>query len=144
VNISNGRIDNSNLTGDFSPHFLRVQSSSNVTVTASRFPGSTPSALVKDSERITFTNNAMSRFLEIDSSTNVSVQGNVFSSIAGILLRGTAIAHFASHTVTPDNLVDGFPVLYRAWCTNESIDGQVIGQVIVANCDRVRIANVSI
>src|SRR2546427_10633658 len=39
VNVSNGRIESSNVSGDYFPYILLVDSSSNVTVTASRIPG---------------------------------------------------------------------------------------------------------
>lgn len=143
VNVSNGRIESSNVSGDYYPYILLVDSSSNVTVTASRIPGGAGS-MVKDSDHIAFTNNVINRFLEIDSSTDLTMQGNAFTSLGGLLLRGTTIPDFASHTITPDNLVNGLPLRYRAGCSNESIDGQSAGEVIIANCDHVRIANVSI
>src|SRR5438093_1481114 len=92
--------------------------------------------------RITVTNNAILSGLDLDSSTNVTVQGNTFV-YGGITWHGSSPTHFSSHVITSDNLAQGKPIRYYAGCVDQVIDATGAGQVLVADCDRVHISNLT-
>ena len=141
INVSHGWIEKSSLVG-YSIPLLRIESSREVTVNASEF-GFGLGPKVSQSDHVTFTNNSLQLGLVIDSSTNVTLRGNSFL-YDDIVWYGSAPAHFSSHNISPDNLVRGSPILYYARCTDQVIDGLVAGQVLVAECDRVRLSNLTI
>ncbi len=74
---------------------------------------------------------------------NVTLESNTFDN-GGILLEGEERANYNTHNITPDNLVLGRPILYYRDCTNLQVDGVAVGQLIVANCSGVRIANLEV
>jgi parallel beta-helix repeat protein len=51
---------------------------------------------------------------------------------------------FDSQTITPDNLVNGKPVLYYKDCGNLNLDGTPAGQIIIVNCTGVRITDIRV
>ena len=86
--------------------------------------------------------------IRFQSSTNVTMRGNSFT-LNGILFSDDVIlvqseSHFNTHTITPDNLVNGRPLYYYKDCSGIEVDGVPVGQLIVANCTSVRVANVTI
>lgn len=86
-------------------------------------------------------NNGMGIY--IGESTNILATANNLTD-DGIYLDGIALVHYNSHTIPQDNLVDGLPVLYRKDCTGLVVDGEVLGQLLVANCTAVRAANLAL
>ena len=90
----------------------------------------------------TFSDNAVYG-LKVERSTNVTVKGNTFTS-DGMFLEGYELSHFNSQTITTDNLVNGEPLRYYKDCGGLDVDGIPVGQLIVANCTDVRVANVQI
>ncbi len=79
----------------------------------------------------------------LDSTINVWVTGNQFT-LGGVHLDGDSLAHFNSHTITQDNLVNGKPLHYYRDCTGIQVAGIPVGQLIVANCTSVGVANLEI
>ena len=79
-------------------------------------------------------------------SVNVTLKANTFVADA-ILLDDPVSAGFVTDaefqnlTITPDNTVNGRPVLYYHNAVGLDIDGVVAGEVFLFNCDGVRIAN---
>ena len=78
-----------------------------------------------------------------DSSTNIRMSANVLSE-DGIVLDGTAPSHFTSHTITADNAINGLRVQYEVDCTDLAVDGELVGQLIIANCKGARISNLAL
>jgi len=87
------------------------------------------------------TNNRAERIV-LGVATGITLTDNV-------LTKGVRISSYApfdtppfydSHTIT-GNTVNGKPVLYLARCSGTSIDGTSAGEVIVASCTNVRVAN---
>jgi parallel beta-helix repeat protein len=76
-------------------------------------------------------------------STNAVIKGNVLSS-DGIFPYGDSLPHYGSHDITPDNIVNGKPLLYYRDCAGLDIDGVAVGQLIVANCTGVRAVGLEI
>lgn len=81
--------------------------------------------------------------LAVLDSVRVNVSANRFTD-GGISLWGTSREQYASHTITPDNLVSGKPLRYHSNCAGATIDGLSTGQLIIANCSGVRVANLTI
>ncbi len=73
----------------------------------------------------------------------LTMTGNRFNG-TGVYLSGDTIDDFASHAIATDNLVDGLPIRYVARCADVTLDGVAAGQVIAADCDRLRLANLSL
>jgi parallel beta-helix repeat protein len=64
---------------------------------------------------------------------NAVITNNTFTR-NGILLSGYRNYGYDSHSITPDNMVNGLPLYYHSNCTNVNVDGIPVGQLIVANC----------
>ena len=62
----------------------------------------------------------------------------------GLVLKGTVAADFDSHNISTDNTVNGLPLRYVKDCSGVAIDGVETGQVVVANCTGVTIANLTL
>ena len=56
--------------------------------------------------------------------------------------RGREI--FDSYTITPDNTINGRPIVFRNRCTGDVLDRIVAGEIILANCVGARISNVTL
>ena len=78
-------------------------------------------------------------------SPRATVTGNTFTS-NGVVIYGwlPRMEDYVSHTITPDNLVNGLPLHYFVNSDGIEVDGIPVGQLIVANCRDVRIANLEI
>ena len=50
-------------------------------------------------------------------------------------------AIFDTYVITPDNTINGVPVLFRNRCQDLDLDRVVAGEIIVSNCPGVRISN---
>lgn len=74
---------------------------------------------------------------------NATLRGNRFSG-NGIVLEGSAPRHFGSHNISPDNVVDGLPIRSYRDCSGLVLDGVPSGQVFLANCTGMRLANLSL
>ena len=74
---------------------------------------------------------------------NLTFTNNSFRQ-GGLVLKGAVVADFDSHIISTDNTVDGLPLRYVKDCSSVAIDGVGTGQVIVANCTSVTIANLSL
>jgi len=146
TNVSNARLEAVSIYGVGEP-ILRIDASHDVTVTVSELgrwtawgPGRGPA--IVHSDRITVTNNAILSGVDLDSSTNVTLQGNTFV-YGGITWHGSSPTHFSSHVITSDNLAQGKPIRYYARCVDQAIDASGAGQVLVADCDRVHVSNLT-
>jgi len=73
---------------------------------------------------------------------NATVDGNAFTN-AGVVLEGDQSDDYASHAFTA-NTVNGRELRYVRGCTDLVVDGESLGQLIVADCTRVRVANLSL
>lgn len=81
--------------------------------------------------------------LGIGNSEGAAVQGNRFKG-GGVILRGQAVEHFTSHSIGPDNLVNGRPISYHTDCHSREIIGADVGQLLIANCSDVTVAGLTI
>src|SRR5438552_8902034 len=76
--------------------------------------------------------------LVLSRSVNTTISANYLVS-GGIDVDG-----FGSYNITPDNLVNGFPLHFHRDCNGVRIEDVQAGQIIIINCDNIRIANVRI
>ena len=98
-------------------------------------------------------------------SSDVRLEGNVVEDApSGLVLEGAEYATLrgnrvtngsfvftarttgeaASHTISEDNLVDGFPVLYRANCEGEILAHRALSYAIFGGCSVVAVSNLTI
>ncbi len=80
--------------------------------------------------------------VHLTSTTGDTVTGNRFF-LNGIYLDGAAAGDFDSHTIPPDNLVSGLPILYERNCAGLGLSGLALGELLVANCRHVRLSNLT-
>jgi parallel beta-helix repeat protein len=78
----------------------------------------------------------------LDSSDNIFTNNNFANE--GIFIIGNNLQHFNSHTISPNNLVNGKPVYYYKDRSDISIDGIPVGELILANCTNIKIKNLQI
>lgn len=81
--------------------------------------------------------------LFISDSTMLALSSNVIVQ-TGLEIGGDSIEHFDSHEIYADNLVNGKPLRYYRNQANLDIDNALIGQLILANCTKIRISNTQI
>ena len=99
-----------------------------------------------DCDYITINGNDLldtSNGLEIYYSTNTTIMNNIFGT-HGISIEGESFEEFHSHTITPDNLVNGTPISFYKDTTGIDIIDTPVSQLIVVNCTDVRLANLTI
>lgn len=79
--------------------------------------------------------------------THVAMQRNQLALYDGLLLEGSTLDAFDSHTIGEDNLINGYPILYRKDCppgTALDFFGHPVAEAIVVNCPNVRVSNLSL
>ena len=131
---------------------LVVLGSANVTVEGNAIGGNSGDGItVNASPGAVLVNNTISLNgvggagygIDLASTTDAVVSANRFSQ-NGIFLSGTSLPQFDSQTITPDNVVAGAPVLYEKDCAGLSLDAIDLGELLVANCTHVRVANATL
>ena len=75
------------------------------------------------------------------SGVNLTIQDNTFDS-DGIL--GAPVAVAPNYFIASGNLANGNPILFYHDCQGVNVDNIPVGQILIANCNHVRIANVRI
>ena len=78
------------------------------------------------------------------SSRTLTIEGNEMADAGINIWTYGVLAETNTHTITSDNLVDGKPVFYRCNTTGVSIDGDALGQIMLANCSSASIVNVAL
>ncbi|MCK4456214.1 MAG: right-handed parallel beta-helix repeat-containing protein [Thermoplasmata archaeon] len=102
---------------------------------------------VRNCADVTIANNSVASNSEfgiwvVDSDV-IRIWGNAFSD-DGVLLHGSTVSHFNSHTITTDNLVNGAPIYYLKDAAGFAMNAIPAGQVILANCTNGTIANLNL
>lgn len=110
-------------------------------------PSSCSGILVYAGNNTTITGNViesnLANGLAVYPSFNLTITGNSFTSNA-ITLNLDSDQEFESLTISADNKIDGKPIYYYKDCKGLSLDGLPLGQLIVFNCDGVRLANLAL
>ena len=116
-------------------HGMDVLQSSNLTITDNNILSNaqTGISLVLSSETDIsgnyFSDNGQG--IHFSASKNTTIAGNTFA-FDGIFVQGY-VHQLSSLAITPDNLVDGKPILYYKNCEGVEINGLSAGQVILVN-----------
>lgn len=160
TNVSNGRIENVSMAN--STFGLTLNGVAFVGIINNTFAGNQYNVYGQDVANATLAGNAFHESVYLERSEDVAIQGNhalwslrLQNSLrvtvlangeipGGISLSGTTAAEYASHTIAPDNFVNGLPIRYYANCAGAVIDGISAGSVIVANCSNIRVVNLRI
>jgi parallel beta-helix repeat protein len=79
----------------------------------------------------------MTNNIEVYKSVRTLVRANHMD--VGLSIKGTVDSHFSTLNVTPDNIVQGKPVLCQSGKTGLAIDASTLGQVYLFNCTDVEI-----
>ena len=79
--------------------------------------------------------------LNIVRSTRLTVENNTLTQ--GITIRGDSPEQFDSNVITPDNMVNGRPLLFYKDCGGLDLDSIEVGELIVANCSQVSVTNLT-
>jgi len=79
----------------------------------------------------------MTASIDIYKSVRTLVRANHMD--VGLSIKGTVDSHFTTLNVTPDNTVQGRPVLCQSGKTGLAIDASTLGQVYLFNCTDVEI-----
>ena len=121
---------------------IDIDSSQDVTVSGSS-SALCPIIVVTSSDNVTLASNRCSVFQIVDSS-RVTMENNTFLSI---IIRATSPEQIDSLTIAPNNTQhwNGRPVLFYKNCSGLSLYSNKLefGELIVANCNGVRIANLT-
>src|SRR5207249_2190 len=85
--------------------------------------------------------------IELFRATNTTLHANNLTE-NGIYIHGDfdptpPLSNYNSHTITPDNLVNGFPVYYYKDCEGVSVNGIPVGELIIMNCTGVAVSNLT-
>jgi nitrous oxidase accessory protein NosD len=101
------------------------------------------------SNTVSLESNSMDSEFAVYYCSNVSARANLFDS-GGIYIVSNSdsvesvLGNYASHTISPDNLVDGKPILYYENQQDLKIDSVPVGQLILVNCTNVSATNLDI
>ncbi len=97
--------------------------------------------VITSSDNVTLARNTFSGFQILDS-TRVIAENNTLSE-EGISITGTTSEQFDSHTITPDNTVNGRPLLFYKDCSRMNLGSVEPGELIVANCAGFKMDNLA-
>jgi parallel beta-helix repeat protein len=81
--------------------------------------------------------------IELESKLPVKIKNNKFTS-DGINFNGYDVEDFNSHTISSDNILNGKSILYYINETDLELDNIDVGQLIIANCSKIKVSNLDI
>jgi parallel beta-helix repeat protein len=129
---------------DFGP-MLYSSSNNNITnsnISSNRFE----SLVIYMSPNNNIVNNSFSdngEGIAIYASPNINITDNKFFN-DGIYITGDDISHYDSHTIPPNNEVNGKPLYYHKNCNGIDINGISVGQLFLVNCANVNVSDIQI
>lgn len=126
---------------------IRLIRVSNATVANITYPTASRIGLLLEESSDSFVlSNAFSgswlAAVHLSRSRGVTLSNNTIQQGAGVLITGLAVEDYATHTITPDNLAGGRPILYHKNGVGVTVEAVEAGHVIVANCRNVNIQGV--
>ncbi len=81
--------------------------------------------------------------MELQSSVYLTILGNRFVR-DDMIIVGSALDHFNSHTITDNNSVNDLPLYYHKDCNDLVVDNVPMGELLVVNCTNVEARNLTI
>lgn len=76
-------------------------------------------------------------------SINNVITENNFTN-GGLYIYGNELLHYNSHNIPTNNKINNKPLYYSKNCSNITLNGKLLGQVILANCTNFNILNLQI
>lgn len=125
---------------------IHVSFAINITLSDNWILNNMDAGVVRFASNITLSRNFVANNkggMALSNSFNVTLTGNILVS-SGVFLAGESLAHFNSHAIGEDNLVNGRPLRYHKNCADVTLDAIETGQAFFANCTNVRVANTTI
>lgn len=141
---SNGTVTNSLLENNFVSVFLWF--TENITVSATSITGFEIGIRVANSSNVTVSGvmfESDRRLVDIRGSTFISLYNNTASG-GGVFIDGSLKEHFNTHEMAWNNTIRGKPIVYIKNYNDLTLDATEAAQVILANCSRFRLLNLSI
>jgi len=141
---SNNTIANNTIS--YCRNSIRIGPSSNNIITHNNILNNGGGIHVQDSSNNIIThNNIMNNEIGIHllESSNITITNNNFVN-NGIWFRGNILRHYNSHTIPINNIVNGKPVYYYRDTSGISLNGILIGELILANCSDIDVNNLQI
>ncbi len=142
--VQNGRVDGSNLVGNYLG--VWVNYGSHNTINASNLTGNYKAVSIWYSDFVNITSNRVygnTYGVVVSSSERGTISGNAFTN-NGLFLYGFLSFYYTTHTIPTDNTVNGKPIYFYKNCRGVTVDGVTAGEVIAANCDHLRLANLTL
>ena len=149
--VSNARIENSVIQDDKSGIVIATSyrgSYSNVAVVGNAIYNGGIGVIVYSPasiSNVTISNNTVSGGgslgISLESVTKATVSGNVLG-FSGIYVSGSS-SQLESYTITPDNFVNGRPVIFRKGCEGLTFSGSSYGELVLASCRNVHVVGVN-
>ncbi len=130
---------------------ISLGGSADASLTTNRISSSTGyGILLTRSDNVTIADNTLSndtRGIGLGTSMNVTLRANRLT-LEGVYIDDQSspgsVRSFDTHTISPDNLVNGKPLYYHRDCRGLSVDSIPVGELIVVNCRNVRVSNVDV
>ena len=142
--LVHGAVDNTTIEG--MQYAIDIGLSSEVRINDTAVSSTTFGILLVSTDRVAVENSSFSGIsgwaLTVYTSTNATVVGNTFEG-SGVYLYGTDADQYASHEIQ-GNTVNRDPIRYHTDCNGLTIEGEVVGQLIVARCADVRVTNLTV
>ena len=122
-------------------------SSSNITFSGNTVDGAMIGLYTQLARDLRFDSNEITNCSDygicVDRTTSVTMSSNdVWMN--GITLMGQNVDQYATHSISSDNLVNGMPTRYLNGVSGSEIDGEAIGQLIVASSDNVTVSDLNL
>jgi parallel beta-helix repeat protein len=153
-NVANGALEHSQIKM-YAPNLV-IESSRNVLVSNNQLSWtmaidssqnialSETSALqliTSSTDNLTIANSHFSAYqtgVSILDSTHVTIENN---TMTGIALTEATSEQIDTITITTDNTVNGSPLVFYKDCSDLNLDPVAAGELIVVNCENIRVAN---
>jgi parallel beta-helix repeat protein len=90
----------------------------------------------------TISNNERAGISLSDSEYNIIEDNELLND--GFYVWGTQLSHFNTHIMPENNTVNGKPLYYWKNCSDLSVDGESLGQLILVNCTNVDVRNLQL
>ena len=125
---------------------IDIQGSSNKTISNNSVSNCVRGIVAQDSLNNIIANNSISNNdvgIYVRDSSDIKITDNNFVN-DGIVISGSELKHFNSHTIPDNNMVNGKPLYYYKDTSGISIDSIPVGELILANCTDVIVKNIQI
>ncbi len=142
--VQNGRVEGSIMVGNYLA--VWVNYGGHNTINGNNMTGNHEATIVWYADYVNITSNRVygnTYGVVLSSSQHSTISGNTFTN-NGLFLSGFLSFYYTTHTIPTDNTVNGKPIYFYKNCRGVTLDGVTAGEVIAANCDQLRLANLNL